>query len=140
MPENPFFRQQDTQTILLDVLFVFCKLNPDVGYRQGMHEIAAPILWVVHDDAIDVGEGSRALGEDAVIKTVFDADHIEHDTFAIFGQVMQNAKTFVSPYPVDESHGSDRLTNSTSPRDPYRLHPGADIFSTSYYLSLTKNW
>lgn len=82
--------------MLTDILFTFCKLNPDVGYRQGMHEIAAPVLWVVEVDAIDVGEASKTLGEESIIKAVFDAEYIEHDSFAIFGQVMQNAKTFVS--------------------------------------------
>lgn len=96
MPDNPYFRQPETQRILLDILFIFCKLNQDVGYRQGMHEIAAPIVWVVESEAIDVGVESRTLGEDATIKTIFDADYIEHDAFAIFGQVMQSAKTFVS--------------------------------------------
>lgn len=82
--------------MLLDILFIFCKLNPDVGYRQGMHEVAAPIFYVVENDAVDVGGISKTLGEDSIIKTVFDADYLEHDTFALFGQVMQSAKGFVS--------------------------------------------
>ena len=80
--------------MLLDILFIFSKLNPDVSYRQGMHELLAPVLWVVERDAIDLGQSSKALGEDAVIKAVFDAEHIEHDTFALFGQLMQNTKPF----------------------------------------------
>lgn len=80
--------------MLLDILFVFCKLNPDVGYRQGMHELLAPILWVVERDAIDLGPTSRALGEEAVVRAVYDAEHIEHDSFALFSQVMHNAKNF----------------------------------------------
>lgn len=80
--------------MMLDILFVFCKLNPDLGYRQGMHELLAPILWVVERDAVNLGQSSKAMGEDAVIRAVYDADHIEHDAFALFGQVMQNAKTF----------------------------------------------
>ena len=75
--------------MLLDILFIFCKLNPDVSYRQGMHELLAPVLWVVSKDAIDLGQSSKAMGEDAVIKAIFDAEHIEHDTFAVFGEVMQ---------------------------------------------------
>lgn len=99
MPESAYFRQLETQRTLTDILFVFCKLNPDVSYRQGMHELAAPILWVVENDAVDIGEGSKTLGQDSTIKALFDADHIEHDTFALFGQVMQSAKTFVSLRP-----------------------------------------
>ena len=94
MPENLYFRQPDTQRIMVDILFIFCKLNPDVSYRQGMHEVLAPILWVVERDAIDLGLSSKAMGEDAIINGVFDAEHIEHDTFALFAQVMQTAKNF----------------------------------------------
>lgn len=92
-----FTRNPEMQRILVDILFTFCKLNPDVGYRQGMHEIAAHILWVILDDAVELGETSKTMGEDSIIKTVFDAEHVEHDSFAIFGQVMQSAKSFVRP-------------------------------------------
>ena len=54
---------------LRDILFIFCKLNPDVSYRQGMHELLAPVLWVIERDAIDLGQGSRVLGDDAIVKT-----------------------------------------------------------------------
>lgn len=80
--------------MMLDILFVFCKLNPDLGYRQGMHELLAPMLWVVERDAVNLGHSSKAMGEDAIVRAVYDADHIEHDAFALFGQVMQNAKNF----------------------------------------------
>ncbi len=104
MPENLYFRQPDTQRALTDILFVFCKLNPDVSYRQGMHELLAPILWAVERDAIDLGQSSKAMGEDAVIKSMFDSEHIEHDAFALFGQVMQSAKVF---YEQTTSNGNE---------------------------------
>ncbi|WPG98484.1 Hypothetical protein R9X50_00127500 [Acrodontium crateriforme] len=93
MPEMTYFRQPDTQRAMLDILFIFCKLNQDVGYRQGMHELLAPILWVVERDAIDLGQSSKALGEDAVVRAVFDAEHVEHDAFTLFSQVMHSAKS-----------------------------------------------
>ena len=94
MPENTFFRQPETQRMLLDILFVWCKLHQDVSYRQGMHELLAPILWIVERDAIDLGPSSKAHGEDVIVRTVFDAESIEHDAFALFGQLMQSAKGF----------------------------------------------
>jgi len=33
---------------MLDILFIYCKEKPDLGYRQGMHEILAPIIFVLH--------------------------------------------------------------------------------------------
>ena len=94
LPDKEYFHRSDSQRMLLDILFIFCKLNPDIGYRQGMHELLAPIAWVVFRDAIDIGEASKTLGQDALIKTMFDADHIEHDSFTLFGQIMQSCKSF----------------------------------------------
>ncbi|KAL9119368.1 MAG: hypothetical protein Q9187_004079 [Circinaria calcarea] len=98
MPENLYFREPTTQSILLDILFIFCKLNVDTGYRQGMHEILAPILWVVSRDAIDPdGLNEDMEGEldgDDLLKTALDKEYIEHDTFSLFCIVMQNAKSF----------------------------------------------
>ena len=98
MPENLYFREPTTQSILLDVLFVFCKLNADTGYRQGMHEILAPILWVVSRDAIDPKGSNRdkegGSDTDYLLGTALDKEYIEHDTFSLFCIVMQNAKSF----------------------------------------------
>ncbi|KAF2157012.1 RabGAP/TBC [Myriangium duriaei CBS 260.36] len=92
MPENTFFRQQQTHAMMLDILFIFCKLNPDVSYRQGMHEILAPILWVVQCDAVQ--NGTNTAAEDFMVFQLCDSRFIEHDAFTLFSLVMQNAKTF----------------------------------------------
>jgi TBC1 domain family protein 5 len=95
MPEEPFFRQAKTQQILLDILFIFCKMNQDVGYRQGMHELLAPILWVLESDALDSGSPSPKVGDvDELMLATLDADYIEHDAFTIFSLLMQSAKSF----------------------------------------------
>jgi hypothetical protein len=41
---------------MTDVLFVYCKLNEDISYRQGMHELLAPIFLVLNTDYIDAGD------------------------------------------------------------------------------------
>ncbi|KAK0934324.1 hypothetical protein LTR29_014122 [Friedmanniomyces endolithicus] len=111
MPENLYFRQPDTQRTLLDILFIWAKLNPDINYRQGMHELLAPILWVVERDAIDLGPSSRALGEDATVRVVFDAESIEHDAFALFSQVMRSAKGFYEPGPSLPHTGENAIVH-----------------------------
>lgn len=63
MPENLYFREPKTQAMLLDILFIFCKLNRDVGYRQGMHELLAPVLWVVERDAINTSTSAGSLND-----------------------------------------------------------------------------
>ena len=52
MQDEEWFRLLSTQEMMIDILFIFCKINDDVSYRQGMHELLAPVLWVVQNDAI----------------------------------------------------------------------------------------
>ena len=115
MPENLFFREPSTQTILLDILFVFCKLNADVGYRQGMHEVLAPVLWVVSRDAIALdqdGENERVRAEDGLMRSVLDSECVEHDTFTLFCIIMQTAKSFYETASNSQSSSTRASENS----------------------------
>lgn len=96
LQENPFFQESSTKTKLLDILFIFTKLNPDLGYRQGMHELLAPILWVVDNDAIGATSHEPDLleSEDTLMLQALDRNFVEHDSFSIFCAVMQTAKSF----------------------------------------------
>ena len=96
MPEEPYFRQPETQRILLDILFVFCKINLDVGYRQGMHELLAPILWVIEQDAIDdeCDDDGQPPEKDSLMKQILDRAYIEHDAFTLLSLIMRSAKSF----------------------------------------------
>ena len=98
MPDNLYFREPTTQSALLDILFIFCKLNADIGYRQGMHEILAPVLWVVSRDAIDpeslATPAESTLEADELLTVALDARFVEHDAFTLFCIMMQNAKSF----------------------------------------------
>ncbi|KAK7883709.1 hypothetical protein LTR67_010998 [Exophiala xenobiotica] len=97
MQDNYFFREPATQKRLLDILFIYAKLNPDVGYRQGMHELLAPMLWVVHQDAVDptrVPKTSQHVEGIDFMQEVLDHRHVEHDAFSLFCAVMQTAKAF----------------------------------------------
>jgi TBC1 domain family protein 5 len=96
MPDNVYFRQPATQTIMLDILFVWCKMHPNIGYRQGMHEILAPVLWVVERDAIE-GVDQKAGARDHTLAEMLDPGYIEHDTHMLFSVIMQTAKLFYAP-------------------------------------------
>lgn len=93
---------------MVDVLFIYVKLNPDLGYRQGMHELLAPILWVVDRDAIDpksVEKGSLSQ-EDDLMRQLLDATYVEHDSFTLFCAVMQTARAYYE-------HGEQRSSSGT---------------------------
>lgn len=104
MPENLYFREAKTQSMLLDSLFIYCKLNPDVGYKQGMHEILAPVVWVISRDAVQLSpteDGSGTIEDnDQLILSMLSEKHIEHDAFTLFGILMQTAKSFYEVSPI----------------------------------------
>ena len=81
---------------MLDLLFVWCKIHPDIGYRQGMHEVLAPILWVIERDAVDT-DGIHDKGHDHILADTLDSRYIEHDTYTLFSLIMQTAKSFYAP-------------------------------------------
>lgn len=95
MQENFFFQEPATKKKLTDALFVYSKLNPDVGYRQGMHELLAPILWVVDRDAVQPEPyQSTDNKEDASMLDLLDPKFVEHDSFTLFLCVMQTARIY----------------------------------------------
>lgn len=120
MPEEPYFRQPETQRMLLDILFVWCKMNQDVGYRQGMHELVAPILWVVEKDALDpIYEKDLNKGDDELMSTTLNASYIEHDVFTIFSLLMQSAKAFYELGEADKrSSARPGLANNPNGASP----------------------
>ncbi|KAL7627008.1 hypothetical protein AAE478_003784 [Parahypoxylon ruwenzoriense] len=108
LPDEPFYHQSHIQTLILDILFIYCKLNPEIGgYRQGMHELLAPIVYVVEQDAVDPSDAASDASADLRMLEMLDALFIEHDAFALFSRVMDNAKSF---YEIGEPTSNAPLT------------------------------
>lgn len=126
MPDNLFFRGPEVQQLLLDVLFVFCKLNADVGYRQGMHELLAPVLWAVSRDAIDTDKSTEQKGaeieDDRLMRSVLDSKFVEHDAFTIFCIIMQTAKSFYETASNSKSGATPASANSPIVERSKRIH------------------
>ena len=114
MPDEPFFRNTEVQRKLLDVLFIFCKLNQDVGYRQGMHELLAPILWVIESDALKIELSDQESISDGLMGNVLDPRFIEHDAFTLFALVMQTTKSFYELGEVDKRLSVQSSSSSQS--------------------------
>lgn len=95
LPDEATYHSPRVQRLILDVLFVYCRLNPAVGgYRQGMHELLAPIVRVVSLDAVDrtLLEADPTL--DSRMLDVLDDRFVEHDVFALFAKLMDRASAF----------------------------------------------
>ena len=49
--ELSFFQEESIMRLLSSILFVWCKLNPDISYKQGSNELLASIVWVYFQEA-----------------------------------------------------------------------------------------
>lgn len=47
-----YFRNEDIQHQLTNVLFLYCQMHPNIGYRQGMHELLAPLFYAVGKSSV----------------------------------------------------------------------------------------
>lgn len=112
LPDEANYHQDWIQLLILDVLFIYCKLNPGRGgYRQGMHELLAPIVHVLEQDAVN----RESLVEndllDVAMLETLDAAYIEHDAYAIFSKLMERAQFF---YEVKDAASGTQPFQETS--------------------------
>lgn len=60
---DEFFEQPRLRTLMLDILFVWAREHADTSYRQGMHELLAPLVFAMHAEQVGVaGGGSGSPG------------------------------------------------------------------------------
>ncbi|GMF09513.1 unnamed protein product [Phytophthora lilii] len=76
-----FFQNELYLSTLRHVLFVWCRLHPDVAYRQGMHDVVAVVLFAFLSQ--------ETQGEKPELP-----NHAEADTFLVFEAVMLFLKPF----------------------------------------------
>jgi TBC1 domain family protein 5 len=115
-PDIDFFRQDEIQKSLTNILFIYAKVNKDISYKQGMHELAAPMLWVLAKDAHTI------KSDDPAFITMFDINSIEADAYEMFNQVMKSAKAWylndaetIPPIVAKSIHIQDDLVQRADP-------------------------
>jgi TBC1 domain family protein 5 len=93
-----------------------------------MHEVLAPILWVVEQDAIDTRnerDKESSAEEDSLMKQILDRTYIEHDAFTLLSLIMRSAKSF---YELGEP---DRRSSSPSTGSGTPQHGASPIVERS---------
>lgn len=111
MPDEANYHNERIQRIVLDVLFIYCKLHPERGgYRQGMHELLAPIVHVLEQDAIEHST-VKSTTLDELMLEVLDFTYIEHDAYILFAKLMEHAQEF---YEIKEPNEGDVREQSSS--------------------------
>jgi TBC1 domain family protein 5 len=111
LPDEASYHEDHTQAMILDILFMYCKLNPERGgYRQGMHELLAPMVYAIQQDALDTSTLSPNTLDEFFVKTL-DARYIEHDAFILFSRLMDHAQSF---YEIKDSPASPAKMQESS--------------------------
>ncbi|KAL3119614.1 hypothetical protein niasHT_006700 [Heterodera trifolii] len=104
-PDLKFFQIDDVKQTMVNVLFFYSKLNSQISYIQGMHELLGPILFVLDSDQKafqDMKEQDilRPNGSDFsdvdlhCLAVLNDPVFLEHDAFALFTRLMSLIRCF----------------------------------------------
>lgn len=132
-PDTEYFRNARVQEISLNILQVWTKLNGDIGYRQGMHELLAPLLLVLDRESIPASAAHQNNASGIMYETL-SRDYLEHDTWALFSAFMSQAKSWYDQTPSIDVSGQpknkvqpviaqiNRLQNGLLPSADPQLH------------------
>uniref|UniRef100_A0A8D8P613 TBC1 domain family member 5 n=1 Tax=Culex pipiens TaxID=7175 RepID=A0A8D8P613_CULPI len=94
-PGVDFFRKAPIQAMMTNILFCYARRYPTMCYRQGMHEILAPLIFVIHSDQqamAHIQELDPTV--DSNLVTILNPSHLEEDSFSIFSQIMDRIASF----------------------------------------------
>ncbi|TFK86251.1 RabGAP/TBC [Polyporus arcularius HHB13444] len=85
-PDITYFRDAEVQAELTNILYLYSDMHPDVGYRQGMHELLAPLYYAVDYDSL-----SEDTNTDTSTKEFCSRAWVAADAWLLFTAVMKGA-------------------------------------------------
>nr|XP_031532910.1 TBC1 domain family member 5 [Vicugna pacos] len=122
-PEMQFFQQENVRKILTDVLFCYARENEQLLYKQGMHELLAPIVFTLHCDHQAFLHASESAQPSEEMKTLLNPEYLEHDAYAMFSQLMETAEPWFSTFEHDGQKGKEPLMTPIPFARPQDLGP-----------------
>lgn len=88
---------------LITVLFIWCKCNPSVGYKQGIHEILGLIYLNMLGESLTLPNTKDYATEEMSILSLFDLHYLEHDLFALFNRFVVSSGLIHAFYETEGS-------------------------------------
>lgn len=88
-PDIPYFRDPRVQSRLTTILYLQAARDPLVGYRQGMHELLAPLLYAIDFDSVDSVASPTSSTSDQLYE-LCSQEWIAADAHALFEVIMSN--------------------------------------------------
>ncbi|KAJ7273636.1 rab-GTPase-TBC domain-containing protein [Mycena haematopus] len=132
-PEVAFFREPEVQLQLTNILFIYSTVtNPAIGYRQGMHELLAPLYYAVDYDSVEeIGESAN----DPAIQEFCSRTWVAADAWALFEAVMRGVSRW---YEWQEPSAASR----PPPSSPFATHvniPGGPVDIKPYITPVVED-
>ncbi|KAK2951584.1 putative TBC1 domain family member 5 [Blattamonas nauphoetae] len=125
----PMFQNKAVLQMLLEILLVWAKINAEIGYKQGMHEILAGLAYGLIKTSILPQKLVKPTPEDhrALLSFLMDFTSVQADLFAIFDSVMQiTSKWFFDPVQIPEEQRQIKRVNhvlgTSALAEPDSLH------------------
>ncbi|XP_056270686.1 TBC1 domain family member 5 isoform X2 [Pseudoliparis swirei] len=126
-PEIRYFQDDDVRTKLTDILFCFARENEQLLYKQGMHELLAPIVFVLHCDNQAFQHASETASPSEEMKCLLNPEFLEHDAYALFSQLMATAEPWFSSYEREVRKGKEEMLTSIPFARPQDSGPSVAI-------------
>lgn len=128
-PEIHYFQAEDVRTKLTDILFCYARENEQLLYKQGMHELLAPIVFVLHCDHQTFQHASETVTPSEEMKCLLNPAYLEHDAYALFSQLMETAEPWFSSYEREVRKGKEEMLTSIPFARPQDSGPSVAIVS-----------
>ncbi|NXU09203.1 TBCD5 protein, partial [Pardalotus punctatus] len=128
-PEMQYFQQENVRKILTDVLFCYARENEQLLYKQGMHELLAPIVFILHCDHQAFSHASEAAQPRQALHFIFllNPEYLEHDAYAMFTRLMKTAEHWFSTFEHDSQKEKDVMITPMPFARPQDLGPSIAI-------------
>uniref|UniRef100_A0A1A7WFZ9 TBC1 domain family member 5 n=1 Tax=Iconisemion striatum TaxID=60296 RepID=A0A1A7WFZ9_9TELE len=126
-PEIRYFQDEDVRTKLTDILFCYARENEQLLYKQGMHELLAPIVFVLHCDHQAFQHANETSSPSEEMKCLLNPTYLEHDAYAMFSHLMETAEPWFSSFEREVRKGKEEMLTSIPFARPQDCGPSVAI-------------
>ncbi|XP_059494254.1 TBC1 domain family member 5 isoform X3 [Stegostoma tigrinum] len=128
-PEMQYFQQESVRQILTDILFCYARENEQLLYKQGMHELLAPLVFILHCDHQAFSHAREASNPSEEMKALLNPQFLEHDAYAMFSQLMDTAEPWFSSFEREIRKGKEEMVTAVPFARPQDMGPSLAIVS-----------
>lgn len=128
-PDIGYFRDVDVQYQLSNILYLYSVSVPAIGYRQGMHELLAPLYYAVDYDSVsdDV--------EDPELRELCSRTWVAADAWALFSSIMHGVSRW---YEWRESDDVEGIGKPSPLANHVQLNPDGKIDLKPYVAPIVQ--